>query len=379
MHRKGALQLPMTMMLGKELLSGLWVRPECHNYCCHFHIRSCLTSCFTFYSFFTTLVATRRRRCLLRSVWVNVMPERLLSVISGILAGGIPGFRIELCCFYHPLAWPHCVVLCFLCPLDCVQVHYQCFCGYRQVDSLAWLLQFIFLLRLNVCNDLAEAMKALDGKKSLPLVVFWSFLAQSVLLVPPSGYLVVSATVRLPLAWRVVVDWLLSSLRFLATKASALWGSALYTMLWVLVMCPSLRHWGIRPRVIQNTLRTPLKLHAPAFLACAAFSLLPLLPSRASALSFLAGLRLSPSPRALVLLVLSARLVVLCLGWCLWLLLLWFVLLAWPAFCFVWFAWCFVVLFVPGWFLCLVFCFWWLLLTSYWSGTLVYFAFTCTT
>ena len=36
------------------------------------------------------------------------MPERLLSVISGILAGGIPGFRIELCCFYHPFAWPPC-------------------------------------------------------------------------------------------------------------------------------------------------------------------------------------------------------------------------------------------------------------------------------
>ena len=45
---------------------------------------------------FTTLVATRRRRCLLRSVWVNVMPERLLSVISGILGGRILGFRIEL-------------------------------------------------------------------------------------------------------------------------------------------------------------------------------------------------------------------------------------------------------------------------------------------
>ena len=27
------------------------------------------------------------------------MPERLLSVISGILAGGIPGFRFELRCF----------------------------------------------------------------------------------------------------------------------------------------------------------------------------------------------------------------------------------------------------------------------------------------
>ena len=36
----------------------------------------------------------------------NVMPERLLFVISGILAGGIPGFCIELCCFLHPLTWP---------------------------------------------------------------------------------------------------------------------------------------------------------------------------------------------------------------------------------------------------------------------------------
>ena len=68
------------------------------------------------FSFLTTLVATRRRRCLLRSAWVNVMPEWLLSVISGILAGGIPGFRIELCCFFHPLVWPPCVFpgcLCF--------------------------------------------------------------------------------------------------------------------------------------------------------------------------------------------------------------------------------------------------------------------------
>ena len=41
------------------------------------------------------------------------MPERLLSVISGILAGGIPGFRIELCCYLHPLTWP----LVFFCGL----------------------------------------------------------------------------------------------------------------------------------------------------------------------------------------------------------------------------------------------------------------------
>ena len=47
------------------------------------------------------------------------MPERLLSVISGILAGGIPGFRIELCCFHHPLTWPLCVIPCFLCFASC--------------------------------------------------------------------------------------------------------------------------------------------------------------------------------------------------------------------------------------------------------------------
>ena len=61
--------------------------------------------------------------------------------------------------------------------------------------------------------------------------------------------------------------------------------------------------------MIQNPLRTPLTLHAPAFLACAVFSL-PLLPSRASSLSVSAGLRLPSSPRALFLpwLVLPASL-----------------------------------------------------------------------
>ena len=42
------------------------------------------------------------------------MPERLLSVISGILAGGIPGFRFELCCFSSSYLAPF-VFLCFLC------------------------------------------------------------------------------------------------------------------------------------------------------------------------------------------------------------------------------------------------------------------------
>ena len=76
------------------------MRPECRSYCCHFSHRSCLTSCFTFYSFFTTLVATRRCRCLLRSARVNVMPERLLSVISGILAGGSSLAGSSVLCFF---------------------------------------------------------------------------------------------------------------------------------------------------------------------------------------------------------------------------------------------------------------------------------------
>ena len=87
-HRKSAWQPPMTMMLGKELLSGLWVRPECRSYRCLFHIRSCLTSCLTLHSFFTTLVATRRRRCLLRSVWVY-----RYALTAALCDLGDPGWR----------------------------------------------------------------------------------------------------------------------------------------------------------------------------------------------------------------------------------------------------------------------------------------------
>ena len=36
-----------------------------------------------------------------------------------------------------------------------------------QVQTALHDSQFIFLLRLNVCNDLAKAMKALDGKKTV--------------------------------------------------------------------------------------------------------------------------------------------------------------------------------------------------------------------
>ena len=51
--------------------------------------------------------------------------------------------------------------------------------------------------------------------------------------------------------------------------------------------------------MIQKPLRTPLTLRAPALLACAVFSLLSLLPSRAFSLSSFAGLRCFPPPAPL--------------------------------------------------------------------------------
>ena len=96
----------LMLMLEKELLSGLCVRPECRSFCCHFHTRPCLTLLFHRAS------SSHHFRCdpalsvFASKCQVNVMPGWLLFVISGILAGGIPGFGIELCCFLHPLNRP---------------------------------------------------------------------------------------------------------------------------------------------------------------------------------------------------------------------------------------------------------------------------------
>ena len=94
------------------------MRPECRSYCCHFHIDHVSPPVSPFIRFHHSCcdpaLSVFASKC-----QVNVMPERLLSVISGILAGGIPGFRIVLCCFYHPLTWPLCVIPCFLCFASC--------------------------------------------------------------------------------------------------------------------------------------------------------------------------------------------------------------------------------------------------------------------
>ena len=146
------------------------------------------------------------------------MPERLLFVISGIL---IPGFCIELCCFWHPLfgPWWFCRVCCFAScwgpfsswhrrchlalisiagcnPTSWCSVLFGCLFGwFASLCELWWIWQYTGLrngsppvyfwghsttgrphdlinqfipicnMHQNMVNDLAEAMKALDGKK----------------------------------------------------------------------------------------------------------------------------------------------------------------------------------------------------------------------
>ena len=94
------------------------------------HISSCLTVRFTF--LFTTLVATRLCRCLLRSdyMWA-VMPDGLRHVISGILAGGIPGFRMVLLLLCSPpgmALWLCFSSLLFLLPylVKIIQCYHSC-------------------------------------------------------------------------------------------------------------------------------------------------------------------------------------------------------------------------------------------------------------
>ena len=102
---KCARKAPESMMIGKALLSGLWVCLE-HRRCLVFPF----SPWFMFHRssrlvlHFTTLAVTRRCRCLLRGafMWI-VMPCRLVPCDLGDPGGGIPGFHMVLCCFSHSL------------------------------------------------------------------------------------------------------------------------------------------------------------------------------------------------------------------------------------------------------------------------------------
>ena len=119
MHRKGALQPPMMIMLGKNY----WADSECALNAVAtaviFHIDHVSPPVSPFIRFSPLSLRPGVVGVCFEVPGCNVMPEWLLSVISGILAGGIPGFRIELCCFHHPLTWPLRVIPCFLCFASC--------------------------------------------------------------------------------------------------------------------------------------------------------------------------------------------------------------------------------------------------------------------
>ena len=94
---------PRMMMIGKELLSGFWECPECRKMLdITSHPRSfpppvsLLSHHFSCY----TALSLPATKCFVVSCY-----DGLLRVISGILAKGIPGFRIVLCCFAHTTVW----------------------------------------------------------------------------------------------------------------------------------------------------------------------------------------------------------------------------------------------------------------------------------
>ena len=98
---------PHSMMIGKALLSGFWECPECLSLAYSTSLLTLDPSHRRFHCCLTTSVATRRCRCWHRSVLCCELLclDGLLYVISGILARGIPGFRIVLCCFTHTTVW----------------------------------------------------------------------------------------------------------------------------------------------------------------------------------------------------------------------------------------------------------------------------------
>ena len=93
--------------------------PECHSFCCLFHTSPCLTHLFHRY------IVSHHFRCdLALSVFASKCQGECHAWTAalydlGILAGGIPGFCIELCCFVHPLIWPLVFLSCFGSSVSC--------------------------------------------------------------------------------------------------------------------------------------------------------------------------------------------------------------------------------------------------------------------
>ena len=88
----------LPMMLGKELMRGFWVDPE--KYGRAFHLLLVHTvSLFQFHLSISNHGSVAGF-WIVWTLWV-CCPSGLLCVISGLLAGGSPNFRIVLCCFFY--------------------------------------------------------------------------------------------------------------------------------------------------------------------------------------------------------------------------------------------------------------------------------------
>ena len=74
--------------------------------------------------------------------------DGLCHVISGILAGGIPGFRMVLCCFTHSLVWPG-----GLCVFSFVALpyHTEMIQGYHLLHQLTYFTHELEPVTLLVC------------------------------------------------------------------------------------------------------------------------------------------------------------------------------------------------------------------------------------
>ena len=206
------------------------------------------------------------------------------GVFSGWCAGACV-FRPVIC--FGLLCLSLCVGRCLVCARSL-----WCFCGVAGscwplvavvFSSSVALLVFAFVVW--GCFGLARSLLAsLPPWPARPLG--WSsgaFWSSRFLLVPPSGYLVVFATARLSCLWYGVL-WLLGScLHFSSWQQRLRPCGALPSTpccgccLGASLSCTEVFALGWS----RTPLRTPLELHAPFFLACAASSLLSLLPSRA--------------------------------------------------------------------------------------------------
>ena len=135
--------------------------PECHSFCCLFHTSPCLTLLFHRY------IVSHHFRCdPALSVFASKCQGECHAWTAalydlGILAGGIPGFCIELCCFVHPLIWPLVFLSCFGSFVSClgaivVMTHKMSSCmnPYYWLQSLFlvcfWLVCCCFLVLLCV-------------------------------------------------------------------------------------------------------------------------------------------------------------------------------------------------------------------------------------